>query len=625
MTNGNGSHPADPNAELESYVQLTEEVNLSPSGPMSRGTGTRSVLGQTVESALREVLNWRPKAGDARGFRSALDQAFTLQEVEGHTTWSWVQRTYSVQTDMGALTGAQASLYTRAKAALDQSLPLLSGLYALRPDADTQDIESMRAIVGTQLSELVRELDQDGGPRVQRVDEYFIVLLGRDRNTGKPAAVTNPESVSGQLGELRTRFGMEQARVNTIDEEQNLTNFLILVDYVDTLWQNWDGQRRFFDRNGKNVFLGTQLVLLSQLLSAIAENVQESYWIMDSVFLGQAERQTTELKLGKNQARMTVAELLDWVDQVASEEGPRLIQDGGKDGVITFAATLERLAALLDEAWELSASHSAHSTPAFRHPRVQRVLKTLWKDVDEAARKAKQLKRQPPPVIHEVHLYANQDDQQSEITPTVVDKTFYLMVHGANFQEDARLLLTRLGVPEDELTPNPGTIDLNLQEQEISASFTLGRNDVGQWTVTVINSDGGRGTWDSIRIGRPPRAGRNVPPIADPPPSTPSTPYTLPSNVDKIEPSHPLVHQGQTVDRMVFPGLKTPQLENLVLNAGSHIVWEDVKPEGDSVTAKAHINKKAPLGPQQVMIYYCDAQGYAHLGTATIEIKEQKA
>ena len=61
---------------------------------------------------------------------------------------------------------------------LDHSLPLLEMLKPLRPDADDESTISMRALVRSALSELVGELGNVGGPRVQRVNEYFTRLLG---------------------------------------------------------------------------------------------------------------------------------------------------------------------------------------------------------------------------------------------------------------------------------------------------------------------------------------------------------------------------------------------------------------------------------------------------------------
>ena len=65
-----------------------------------------------------------------------------------------------------------------------------------------------------------------------------------------------------------------------------------------------------------------------------AESVQEAYFVMDSVFLSEAERQTIQLRFGPN--RLTIAELLGWVEQFTAEEGPRVIREAGKDGVVAL-------------------------------------------------------------------------------------------------------------------------------------------------------------------------------------------------------------------------------------------------------------------------------------------------
>ena len=112
------------------------------------------------------------KITDPKGFTAALTQSFTLKQVEGHTEATWVPRNYAVavQADMGAITGAQASIYARAKVALDQSLPLLDGLTSLRTDILPEDQEATRSIVRSELTQLVNELGMEGGPRVQRVE-----------------------------------------------------------------------------------------------------------------------------------------------------------------------------------------------------------------------------------------------------------------------------------------------------------------------------------------------------------------------------------------------------------------------------------------------------------------------
>ena len=402
-----------PVTDIAAYPVLTASVQSTAGGGATRG-GELGSLGQIAERALRDVLAWRPKASDPKGFVAALTQAFTCEEKEGRTECSWTPRSFAVQADIGAVTGAQASIFTRAKVALDQSTPLLDGLKPLRSDADTEDTEATRAIVRAELTELVNELGAEGGPRVQRVDTLFELLLGpepEDRSPSPdPLSAHRLELGEGQLAALQAEFGLRRARVNTIEEEQNLTNFLILVDYVQSLKKSWDEQRTFFDRRGDDVFLGTQLVLLSRALAVVAESVHEVRLTMDSVFLGEAERQTLRLDFANgtipppdnsgsapyafpsDAPPLFVAELLSWAESFAAEEGPRLVQQGGKAGVRAFFPPLDKLRKLVRAS--LIVSYGGVQNPValsagYSTDRVQRALKELTEQLDEVARLAR--------------------------------------------------------------------------------------------------------------------------------------------------------------------------------------------------------------------------------------------
>jgi hypothetical protein len=96
-------------------------------------------------------------------------------------------------------------------------------------------------------------------------------------------------------------------------------------------------------------------VLLSRALDVVAQSVQDTYFTLDSVFLSDAERQMIRLdfaglsidvpnpETGRSESYqfpastsgLFVAELLDWVDRAASDELPHLLQDAGKDGLIS--------------------------------------------------------------------------------------------------------------------------------------------------------------------------------------------------------------------------------------------------------------------------------------------------
>jgi hypothetical protein len=81
---------------------------------------------------------------------------------------------------------------------------------------------------------------------------------------------------------------------------------------------------------------------------------------MDSVFVGEAERQVasfTYVALDPATAqprvqRVQVGELLSWVADFASEEAPRLVQDGGRRGAEALIPTAQRLRGLIDRLFE---------------------------------------------------------------------------------------------------------------------------------------------------------------------------------------------------------------------------------------------------------------------------------
>jgi len=334
------------------YPILTKEVNGYTNGYSNGDSSGSSVdsLTRTAQRALRDMLGYRSRTDDPSGFVAALTKAVDLKEVEGHVEWTWNVRPYMVQADLDEVTGAQASIYARAKVALDNGLPLLDGLTALRPDADAENMASIKALVRSALTELVAELGTVGGPRLQRVDDYFFQLLGLTPGTSAaPATVVGADFVAGWLGELRTRYGMETARVLTVEEEENYTNFLILVDYTNSLFQTWDSQRASLSRTGTGTkYLGTELVWLSQTLAVIVESVHEAYAAMDSVFFGPEERQVTVLEFINGES-ITVAELLSWIEHFAGVEAPQLIEGSGKDGVQTVRDTLYRIDFLLQQ------------------------------------------------------------------------------------------------------------------------------------------------------------------------------------------------------------------------------------------------------------------------------------
>ena len=384
--------------DLQAYPVLTEEIPSDViSRPPSAGPGTGiAPIGKMAENAIRDVLSWRTKTDDPKSFILALNQSFALKDVEGHTEFTWTPRTYTVQTDMGAITGAQASIYNRAKVALDQSLPLLDGLYALLPVLEQEDLDSTRDMVKSLFTELVNDLGIEGGPRIPRVDQLFRLLIGYPVPINSEGA--HRES---QLGILRQRFNLKREFITTIADEQNLTNYLIVVDYLIGLNNSWINEKKYFAHSGTTAqpYFGTQLVLLSRSLDVVSQAVKDVEFAMDSVFIGAAERQTALLDFTSisPESSLFIAELLDWVDRAASVELPAQLQDSGKDAISTVKQVVGDLHRFVHTAMPQN-QPARGLPPGYRTPRGQRALVLLAESLRETLRLASQIKSPDFPV-----------------------------------------------------------------------------------------------------------------------------------------------------------------------------------------------------------------------------------
>jgi hypothetical protein len=394
-----------------SYPVLTEEIGYRPSPvgiPTGGGGGIFSSggggLGQVAAKAVSEVLGWKPSTTDPKGFVGALTQAFTLTDVEGHVESTWIPRTYAVQTDLGGgITGAQASLYTRAKNALDSALPLLEGLYPLDPEADPEYVKALREMARSQMTEIVKELGTVGLPSILRIDTYFGILLGQNpaQIPGTGRVEFDPDQITGTLGELRNTYGIKfvgNKFNNSVEDEQDITNFRVISDYMTSLMQSWIANRQFFFVNpGQQAFFGTQLVLISRQFTTISETVNEVRFALDSVFIGPSERQTLLLRFKDTAlAPMFLEDVLGEVERFFGDEASRLLRDGGKISVTNnILPVVQSLQHMVDQA---HAPLNIDELPdGFKTARVHNALDDLQDQLEALIELIEQVEQEVPP------------------------------------------------------------------------------------------------------------------------------------------------------------------------------------------------------------------------------------
>lgn len=301
-------------------------------------------FGHIVDGALSNIIGQRVKTNDTKSFVQALSRSFIAKKVQGRTEYVAVPRIYSAQSDLaGDITGVQGSLYTRAMDMQEKIIPLLNRLHSLTESPDEENIEAIRSIVVGQINELVSELGMPAGPTVARIDQIFNLLLDETSS--------NLETVAGQLGELRDVFGLKNENATTIEEEKNITDFYVIVDYLFGLRQSWRNNQAFFNTDRID-FLGVRLNRLRQNFS-YAESIAREAHLIISTLSPSLQQQLIIMQEG---GKILIDRLLSWVERFSSEEGPYLIREGGKLGLSSLKTKASDLKELIKKSQSVVSS-----------------------------------------------------------------------------------------------------------------------------------------------------------------------------------------------------------------------------------------------------------------------------
>ncbi len=474
--------------DLAKYPLLVTQVDASDVSARGGASGSGR---QKVQNAIREILGWRPRKGDSKGLQAALKHSITYLEDEDGRDGEWIiaPGRYTAQADLGAITGAQASLHRQAKLFVDECLALLDNLEPLATSVDEEDRDARLALIRTELEGIVAELSNLNGPLVAKIDLYLKLLIGYNPTTGETIPESNPRFKHTQLGALREKMGLVSDKVNTVEEEQILTDFRMLVDYVGSFATSWDQHQNELAKS-----LGIQFTLLTQRLDVVATTVQELFFVLDSVYIDEAERQIIDvenIKVGTEVIEsISVQELLNWIESFATTEGIQMLQDGGRYAVSsTFVGTLTILEAAAKGLDNLT------EPDGFRTARVKTAVKALSSNLNETVKivipeedtSTRVVNKSSPPTL---------SIESEELYP---DKEVLLTVTGPNVQEQS--------LESWNFGPSiTAKIVKNDKEDEISILVTPHKDtETGLRTVTVMDtqSDPPLVQWGFINISKP--------------------------------------------------------------------------------------------------------------------------
>jgi hypothetical protein len=229
----------------------------------------------------------------------------------------------------------------------------------------------------------------------------------------EPKVETNPDNIEGTLGDIRDFYGIwflkdvkgekkkkKNPYSNSTEDEQDITNFRVISDYMTSLLQTWRSNGSYFNLNPKlnpDAFLGTNLVLISRQLNVINETVNEVRFVLDSVFIGPNERQTLLLEFHdpNKLPAMYLEDVLVEIESSMSDELPRLLKDGGRIAVNNNLAPV--VATLIDLVNGAQNPGNLGDLPkGFKTARVKHALKDLLDQLNTLKQQADQIGMKVP-------------------------------------------------------------------------------------------------------------------------------------------------------------------------------------------------------------------------------------
>ncbi len=248
----------------------------------------------------------------------------------------------------GQLPTRQTSLLHETKLVVNDALRILDSLQPIRSDADEDRVRALKSLVRAGLSSLLDESGRVDRPRKPKVVE----VLGHLRGEG--------DTIGGHLAALQRELGIDFSDtldigsmpdgITTTEEAQSAAEFDLLMRYAEILKKRFE---EFFNalRDPRDGSFTGRLAFVSLLLPLVAESVREVEVAMNRFGLGAEERRTVFIleQTTDSGSLISLDGIFSWIKNFALQEGPNLIAQGGRLGLIMVVDVADRLRDLVNQ------------------------------------------------------------------------------------------------------------------------------------------------------------------------------------------------------------------------------------------------------------------------------------
>jgi hypothetical protein len=333
-------------------------------------TGLSAVSGTTAfdpAAVVRQIFGVDFALSDRNRLIAQIDRALPIETGVSGKPVIQLQRDPAASPGDGAPSVGPTALPAFAAQILQKNASLFSEIKPFasieRKGCDFQNIVPLATIT---IDDLVEEFSTPEPPLQVRVDTLLGMLCGYKPGEGEPKPLTL-QSVTGHLGVIRDRCGLDAGKACSVDDEKVLTAFSNIVTLVNSLVQTWDAARK----SDADQFIGVGVYPLQRNLSAIVSSLTQLRDLVPSSVWITAEVQSSP--------RVIAWDFYQWIYQYASVGAVRDLRAGGKDAVCVVAGTFLSINELFEKTFVAPATGAVPCAgiAAFADGKVKDVLNDL--------------------------------------------------------------------------------------------------------------------------------------------------------------------------------------------------------------------------------------------------------